>query len=363
MDPLLLVVAVIPALLLVVAMFLLARRASDAGAAEGAWREAAEYLTQTRMELRSLGERVLRLEELQNRVQGGIAGLDRTLAQTDVATRTLMEATGAIRQELSQAKQDLVSLQAQARARHDMEAQVATSIRRLEAILAGTQSKGAAGENVLEALFGRLPAEWQARNFRVGSRVVEFALRLPNNLVLPIDSKWPATELLERFAQCEDPEEQLQLKREVESVVLAKAQEVRKYLDPSTTVDFGVAAVPDAVYDLCSGIQADLFQMNVVLVSYGMFVPYLLLVFQTVLKTSQEIDVERLLSYVSSAQESTRLLQEELEGRFARALAMLSNSRNDMAVQVSRISSWLTSLCVAAPDGGETRRGGEGETG
>lgn len=349
MDPLIQVLIVVPTLLLLVVLVVLVRRSGDMAAVEDAWRETSELLTQSRLELRGLGERVLQLEDSQNRVQGGLVGLDRTLAQADVLNRSLVEATTGIRQELAAAKNGLVAIQAQAQARQELEVQTANSIRRLETILAGTQSKGVAGENVLEAVFGRLPPEWQVRNFRVGGKVVEFGLRLPNNLVLPIDSKWPATDLLERFAACEDPEEQQRLKRQVERAVLGKASEVRKYLDPSLTVDFGVAAVPDAVYDLCSGIQADLFQMNVVLVSYGMFVPYLLLVFHTTLKSTGEVNATRLLSYVGSAQDSVAAMQKELEGRFAGALTMLTNSRSDLSAHLSRMSAGLSGLQTTAP--------------
>ncbi len=242
----------------------------------------------------------------------------------------------------------LTELQAYARARHDLERQTAESIRRLEVVIAGTQTKGAAGENILELVFAKLPPEWQVRNFRVGNKTVEFGLRLPNNLLLPIDSKWPATNLLEEFAGCDDPSEQQRLKARIESVVLSKAREVKKYIDPNITVNFGVAAVPDAVYDLCSGVQADLFQSNVVLVSYSMFLPYLLLVFQTILKTSQTIDLQRLNAYLRSAQNSVEALQDEIEGRFSKAITMLTNSRNDMSVHLSKVSSGLTSLQISA---------------
>ena len=242
----------------------------------------------------------------------------------------------------------LTELQAYARARHDLERQTAKSIRRLEAVIAGTQTKGAAGENIMELVFAKLPPEWQVRNFRVGNKTVEFGLRLPNNLLLPIDSKWPATNLLEEFAGCDDPSEQQRLKARIESAVLSKAREVKKYIDPNITVNFGVAAVPDAVYELCSGVQADLFQSNVVLISYSMFFPYLLLVFQTMLKTSQSIDLQRLDAYLQSAQNSVEVLQDEIEGRFSKAITMLTNSRNDMSVHLSKVSSGLTSLQISA---------------
>ena len=149
-----------------------------------------------------------------------------------------------------------------------------------------------------------------------------------------------------------DPEgaiaEQQRLKKAIEDAVLAKAREVRKYLDPSITVNFGVAVLPDAVYDLCNGIQAETFQLNVVLVSYSMFVPYLLLVFQTTLKNSQSIDLQKLDAYLHTAQESIKTLQEELDGRFSRSMTMLNNSRDDMRVVLGKLSGSLTGLQMGA---------------
>lgn len=266
------------------------------------------------------------------------------MTKTGTIADGLADATTAIREDLARAKNDLTEIQTLAKARRDVEDRSAESIRRLEAIIAGTQSKGAAGENILEAAFARLPPEWRVRDFRVGNKVVEFGLRLPNNLVLPIDSKWAATDLLEAFVGCDDPVEQTRLKGQIESVVLGKAREVQKYLDPSLTVSFGVAAVPDAIYDLCGGAHAEALQLNVVLISYSMFLPYLLLVFQTTLKTSQNIDMEKLEAHLQRAQASTQAAQSVLEGHFARALTMLGNSREELRRQLSGVSSSLTSL-------------------
>jgi DNA recombination protein RmuC len=296
------------------------------------------------LELKGLSERVAKVEQNQNAVGQNIQALGTGLAQASTATSSLIEATAAMRNELSRAKDGLTELQTFAKARQEMEQRTAESIKRLEMIIAGTQTKGTAGENILEFVFAKLPAEWQVRNFRVGNKSVEFGLRLPNNLILPIDSKWAATNLIEQLVNCDNPDEQQKLKAQIESAVLSKAKEVKKYIDPSLTVNFGIAAVPDAVYDACCGIQADVFQMNVVLVSYSMFVPYLLLVFQMVLKTSQNIDLEKLADYTKIAQENINKLQEELEGRFSKAITMLNNSRGDMSTYLSKVSSSLTSL-------------------
>jgi DNA recombination protein RmuC len=280
-------------------------------------------------------------------------------SRRDVETAVISEKLSQLEpvsQAVTSLRQDLAELQsytrAYNRAREDLERRTADSIRRLEMVIAGTQTKGAAGENILEAVFANLPPEWQVRNFRVGDKAVEFGLRLPNNLVLPIDSKWPATHLLEQFTACEDPEEQRKLKSQIEKAVLDKAKEVRKYIDPNVTVNFGIAAVPDAVYDLSTGVQADVFQLNVVLIGYSMFVPYLLLVFQTILKSSQSIDMQRLDAYLRNAEESLEQAQGELEGRFSRAITMLTNSRDELSVLLSKVRSGLTSLQITAGRGG-----------
>ena len=235
-------------------------------------------------------------------------------------------------------------LQAYARARHDLERQTTTSIRRLETIIAGTQSNGAAGENIVEYAFSKLPATWQVRNFAVGNRRVEFGLRLAGNLVLPIDSKWAATGLVERFAVCHDVDEQRRLKEEINRAVLEKAREVQKYLSPNVTTRFGIAAVPDAVYDLCPYTQVEALKIGVVVVSYSMFLPYLMLVFDTMLQNTQRVDLERLEASFDVAQQCVRTMQEELEGRFARAVTMLANSRNDLAADLGKFSSALASV-------------------
>ncbi|MDI6631071.1 MAG: DNA recombination protein RmuC [Bacillota bacterium] len=311
-----------------------------------------EALPQTvggvQLELRSLMERVSTVEQKQQEVGQGVQAVARSLAETGAATQGLKEMAAAIRAELSGAKEGLAALQAQAKARQELEQRTAESIRRLEAIIAGTHTKGAAGENILDLVFAKLPPEWQVRDFRVGNKVVEFGLRLPNGLVLPIDSKWPATALLEQFSSTGDPAEQQKVKKQIEDSVFAKAKEIKKYLEPNLTTGFGVVAVPDAVYDLCVGIHAAVFQESVVLVGYSMFLPYLLLVFQTILRTARDVDLERLNSSLETFQKGVAALQEELEGRFAKALTMLHNSRSEMGVHLSRISGSLTALQASA---------------
>jgi len=308
----------------------------------------ASSVTSFQVELRGLAEKVSEIDKSQNQTRQSLVELRAHLAQTGATTRGLVEATSTIQSELSRAREDLTRLHAQAVERREVERRTAESIRRLETIIAGTQTKGAAGENILEVVFAKLPPEWQVRNFTVQNKTVEFGLRLPNGLILPVDSKWTATHLLEQLAAVDDPDEQQRIKAQIEKAVLDKAREVRKYIDPNLTVDFGVAAVPDAIYDLCAGILPEIFALKVVLLSYSMFMPYLLLVFHTILKSSRRIDLERLDTHLQNVQTSIEAVQQELEGRFSRALTMLDNSRNDMRVQLGKANGSLTALLDSA---------------
>lgn len=303
-------------------------------------------------DLRGLSERISSVEKNQNMVQQGVGHFSTNalsaITELKTLTTSLQQSTGAMQHELLQARTGLSTLHAEIRAEQENERKTAESIRRLETVIAGTQTKGSAGENVLELVFSRLPVEWQVRNFRIAGRPVEFALRLPNSLILPIDSKWTATNLLEQFTRTDDINEQQRIKKAIEETVLQKAREVRKYIDPSVTVNFGVAVLPDAIYDICAGIQPQAFQINVVLISYSLFIPYLLLVFQTSLKNSQSIDLQKLDVYLQTAQESIQFLQNELDGRFSRSLTMLGNSRDDMRATLGKISGSLTGLQMSS---------------
>lgn len=333
---------------------------------------AVDAVNAVKLELRGLAEKLDKVERNQLTANQGIGSLETGLAKTEniiaskvgdvqhQSTESLHSVDTGLHNELSKVLQELATLKTSTKDRQEIEQRTADSIVRVERIIAGTQSKGNAGENILESVFANLPIEWQVRNFTVAGKPVEFGLKLPNGLILPIDSKWPATELLERFLESSDPAEQQQLKTEIQGKTLQKAKEVRKYIHPGITMPFGVAVVPDAVFDLSAGVRADIFQLGVVLISHSMFVPYLLLVFQTVLKTSQSVDLQKLDAYIQTAQDSVKAIQDELDGRFSKAMTMMNNSRDDMRAHMSKASTSLTSLQITASAESPVAELGEG---
>jgi DNA recombination protein RmuC len=292
------------------------------------------------------------VEQIQTGAARGIGDLSNlsgsSFAEIRTLAKNLSEATSAMREELGRAKTDLTEIKAHEKVDTEMSTQVAESVRRLEEIIAGSQSKGAAGENILEPVFAKLPQEWQVRDFKVGGKAVEFGLRLPNNLILPIDSKWPATDMLERLAVAQSTEEQLRIKKQIEDCVYSKAREVEKYIDPSITVSIGVAVVPDAVYHLCPGARVEAFGRNVAIISYSMFIPYLLLVYQTALANAHSIDAQKLSSFLVTIEKVSQELLEEVEGRLSRGLTMITNARDDLRVHAGRLSTSAMALQVDA---------------
>src|SRR5262249_39943124 len=115
---------------------------------------------------------------------------NRTLSQALVGVQTVQSVQSGLSSDLAVARDGLSKIQGYAEARQDLERSIAESIRNLELVIRGTYSKGIGGENLLEIVLSQLPADWRVQDFRVRGKQVEFGLRLPNKLVLPIDSKW-----------------------------------------------------------------------------------------------------------------------------------------------------------------------------
>jgi DNA recombination protein RmuC len=266
------------------------------------------------------------------------------LAEGTTLTRSLTETTEALRRGLTGAQEALSALRAQDQERLRQLTDATTGVRRLEQVIAGAQSKGAAGEHLVEQILGSLPPEWIERDYTIGGGRVEFALRLPNQLIVPIDSKWPSTSVLDQLQQETDPAKLGKLRDQVERMVLAKAREVTTYLEPGTTAGFAIAAVPDGVFSVCHRAPAEALKDRVAIVSYSLLVPYLLIVIQSALKASATADLELLASYLQAATEAAGKMREEVEGRLSRGVTMLENSRDDLRAELASLQASLTGV-------------------
>jgi hypothetical protein len=176
------------------------------------------------------------------------------------------------------------------------------------------QTKGKIGERMMEERLTLLPLDWITRDVEFSNgRKVEFALRAPNGLLIPIDSKWAATELLDRLGQTADKEEQANLIKSIRDVVSERAREVHRYLDENRTMGFGIVTVPDAVLPYCLDAQARLLKANVVLVSYSLLVPYILIIFNLFLSSAQGIQALQMSQVLKRALLQLEHIQDEID--------------------------------------------------
>jgi hypothetical protein len=270
------------------------------------------------------GEDLSRLEAgLQARFEAQAAEL-RRLADAAAARSGEVE---ALRAQLGEARSALERLATQADERAERERENWQVVQRVATVLAGGASKGRAGENVLREHLQQLPPGMLVTDLRVNGKVVEFALRLPDDRRLPIDSKWGALEALEALEAAEDPLEQETRAREVEKAVTARVKEVSQYLDPSLTTPVAVAAVPDAAYAVLRRAHVDAFEHRVVVVPYSTALPVLLFLYSLVARYSDAGDGRAALQEVAQVLDA---LEGLLENRFARAATMLANGTDEM---------------------------------
>src|SRR2546423_9181729 len=233
----------------------------------------------------------------------------------------------AIGKDLSEARLVVERLKLDAEERRRIEDDVQASARRIETVLLGSRTRGAAGENILQDAFRQFPAEMIDMNFRVNGKVVEYALILANGKRLPIDSKWPSPELLDRLREAmQDPAKEAALVQEIERILRLKVRDVRQYIDPAATIGFAVAAVPDPIFNACRRAHLEAYRDGGVLMSYSMTIPYVLALFRLHLQYARSIDLENLEGYLQQIDDNVTSLDRLLENSIARGSTMIQNA-------------------------------------
>jgi hypothetical protein len=182
-------------------------------------------------------------------------------------------------------------------------------------------------------------------NFRVNGKVVEYALILANGKRLPIDSKWPSPELLERLSDdLQEPAREAQVVIEIERVLRNKVRELHQYIDPAVTLAFAVAAVPDPVFNACRRAHLEAYREGVILMPYSMTVPYVLALFRLHLQYARSIDLENLEGYLQQIDDNVTALDRLLENNVARGSTMIQNAFNDAKRNLGQMRGALASL-------------------
>jgi DNA recombination protein RmuC len=235
----------------------------------------------------------------------------------EASQRDLADATEGLRGELGAARRTLGEVRALEEARGERLEDAARSLRRLEAVLAGSASRGGAGENLLGAALAQLPADLVERDAPFGSRQVEYALRLPGGRLLPIDSKWPSAGPLAELAETADPELRRRLAERVSRELGARSREMARYLDPERTLGMGLLVVPDAVHAFSLDAQIDAARDGIVIVPYSLALPYLLALLRLAGRFAPAGEDERAWQRLGELEQALRRMDDEVEQRLS----------------------------------------------
>jgi DNA recombination protein RmuC len=230
--------------------------------------------------------------------------------------------------------------------RREREREFLERIKRVDEIIAGTTAKGISGEEILRETFKKLPPEMIERNFSVGGKRVEFALVLPNQKRIPIDSKWPASNLILELEKEKDQKRRKEIIEEIEKEVIKRIREVSQYIDPSVTWSQAIAAIPDSVYSILSQAHLRAREENVILMPYSMVLPLILYMYRLHLQYSISIDIENLQNHLISISKNLDQMEEILENKIARGATMIQNANLEYRQLIGKVRSSLKELQV-----------------
>ena len=274
-----------------------------------------------------------------NMVQTAVQGVETKVLESSAGVRD------AIGKDLSDTRIAMERLKADAEERRRMEEDVQASARRIETVLLGSRTRGAAGENILQDAFRQFPAEMIDMNFRVNGKVVEYALILANGKRLPIDSKWPSPELLDRLSDgLQEPGKEATIVQEIERILRLKVREVKQYIDPAATLGFALAAVPDPVFNACRRAHLEAYREGVILMPYSMTIPYVLALFRLHLQYAKSIDLENLEGYLQQIDDNVASLDRLLENSIARGSTMIQNAFTDAKRNLGQMRGALAAM-------------------
>jgi DNA recombination protein RmuC len=266
----------------------------------------------------------------------------------EASFKQIADATLGIRGEIGAAQKALAEVKALEQGRARQMEQAADTLRRLESVVAGSATRGAAGENILARALAQLPPDLLEVNVAFGNKVVEYALRLPGGRVLPIDSKWTSAAALERLGETDDPAERRKLQEQVVREVRGRIRDMAKYLDPERTLAIALLAVPDAVYVSAPEIHGEGYREGVLVVPYSLALPYVLALYRLTLRFGSSVDTDQLAARLRSVDESLRRVGEEVEGRLSRGLVQMQNARDALRDHVLEAQQATARLLRAA---------------
>ncbi|MDR7548782.1 MAG: DNA recombination protein RmuC [Armatimonadota bacterium] len=277
-----------------------------------------------RSQVEYLGARQAVVQQSLAAVQGVVQALEAKVVETGSGIRT------DLARDIQEARRVIEEIKTVQAARREHERALHQAVECIEAVMAGRERRGEAGEQIVAAALRQLPASMVEQGFKVNGKAVEFTLVLPGGRRLAIDSKWTAGDLLQRLAETSPGPEADALADEIERCVARRAREVAQYVSPPTTLPWAVVAVPDPAYAVCRKAHLEAYRAGVIVLPYSLTVPYLLTLYQMHLQYAGSVDAERLGIALTQMERHLEALDRTLENSVARAITMLENAYGDL---------------------------------
>lgn len=303
------------------------------------------------------------LNQAQDTLSRVVADLGQRVDATTVglAERTA-QVQASLQRDIAEAHKLVEAVRTELVERKERDREIGRAVAHLEAVLAGSPTKGAAGENILDEAFSGFPPDMVERNFKVRGKVVEYALILAGtHKRLPIDSKWPATSEVEKLASQTDPAERQRTIAEIQAAIRRKVREVAQYIDPLSTTDQAIAAVPDSISAFCGEITYEAYRQGVLIMPYGMIVPYVLNLYNLHLKYARSVNLDSLENALSDIGRNVDSLEKTLEDRLRRGATMIGNAYDDVKRIASQIKLTLEYVRALPGSPGQPESVGEGD--
>jgi DNA anti-recombination protein RmuC len=191
----------------------------------------------------------------------------------------------------------------------DQIARLEEEIGRISDILRGRRG-GAAAERIVDELLSVFPEGWVEQKVHLGGGEVEFAVVLPGDYYVPLDSKFVGAEILAK----QDYEADQKKSQKIQEKIKEQAKKIVEYLSDPKVPGFGIAAVPDSVYAMCrSAIREVASKHQVVVVPYSLLVPFVLSLYLIAQRLGISVRSTDTSQLIGSARDALRRAREALE--------------------------------------------------
>ena len=228
-----------------------------------------------------------------------------------------------LQQDVKRVEDRLVSVDQENKTR---DAEDRKTLESIANVVARTVRKGKAGEDIIRETLRALPPAYMVTNQPVKGGVVEFAIKLTDNRIMPLDSKWVASDLLNQYASETDDRRREEVRKIIEDRVLRHVKEVTKYLDTTVTTDLALCAIPDAAYELLTKSVTQAYQDGVLIVPYSQVLPLVLSLHHLFRRYTASIDVEALQQFLGQLRLSLGEMQTLLDNNFQKGSTMMQNA-------------------------------------